>query len=559
MPRTRGPFWAVLACASLVATLPLARQGDLFTEGRSTGAAPAKSCSACDDFNSEQGMFAVVLDCQNQIDGYIRDKDWLWNATWINTALPHCLTTLMSSLGTFRPTSFLRSDLPVVTFNDQFGLIIGRRTNAYVSGAYAYNAMMWGDAKGGEENNHGFCVNESEHARGRVAYLDQLCPGDTDRGWIQLHRDMWGTPLLCRFSSLDAMATQHRLWAELERNRTSACYVTLRQNMPHNQVQLRYEPDDIIGVIARGSHQVPHVARFKQWLSELTGRNLDIVLLTEAEGCRCIGDDEASVQAKFAAMPAVAYEKLPVEAHMLSIEASCAAKPQDLACPVDCAVPSMNVLAPRAGTKHVLFLRIPHTGENFVKCATADWERMGLWINQDYASLPSPAPCIAPSCKAVSQLLVLIVRNPYSYWWSKFQAEATACPQKTNCTWAQQALQLNSPAAIPAFHAFLKQAARPGTSQSDHIHSMCGSHCMYDLVLHAETLQLDWLALISRLSLPLRLLPIPEQGALDCSQLLDFDQLYPLASDRLVREAEAFIFEHFKYPMGRFSLALSAS
>jgi hypothetical protein len=81
---------------------------------------------------------------------------------------------------------------------------------------------------------------------------------------------------------------------------------------------------------------------------------------------------------------------------------------------------------------------------------------------------------------------------------------------------------------------------------------------MYDLVLHAETLQMDWLALVAKLSLPLRLLSISDQKPLGFSHLPDFDQLYPPSSDRLVRDAEAYIFEHFKYPMGRFSLASSA-
>lgn len=549
-----------MSSASLAVTLPLVRQEGLFNAGRSAMEEPAQSCGACDDFNSDQGMFAVVLDCQNQIHGYIRDKDWRWNVTWVKTALPHCLTTLMSSLGTFRPTSFLRFDLPVVTFDEQFGLIIGRRTNAYVSGAYAYNAMMWGDAKGGAENNHKFCVNENEHARGRIEYIDQLCPGDSERSWIDLHRDLWATPLLCRFSSLEAMASQHRLYAELEKNRTGACFRTLRDQMPHNQVQLRYEPDDIIGVIAREPVQVPHVARLKQWLSELTGKKFDTVLLTATEGCRCIADGEVSVQAALSAMPAVAYEKLPVQTHTFGTESVCATVAQDLECPVDCAVPSVNLLSPNTGTKHVLFLRTPNTGGNFVKCATPDWERMGLWTDQDYEAVAPPGRCIAPSCKAVSTVLVLIVRNPYSYWWSKFMAEAAACPdQSNNCTGTQRALRLNSPVGIPSFHTFLKQTGRPGTSQSSYIMRMCGSHCMYDFVLHAESLQIDWLALVAKLSLPLRLLPIPDQTAPDDSRLLDFDQLYPPALDNLVREAETYIFEHFKYPMGRFSLASSTS
>jgi hypothetical protein len=559
MPRTRAPFWAIITSTLLVTTLSLAHQSGLPIEGRSAAEAPAKSCGACADFNSDRGMFAVVLDCMNHKHQYIKDRDWLWNATWIKTALPHCLTTLTSSLGTFRPTSFLRSELPVVTFDEQFGLMVGRRTNAYVSGAYAYNAMMWGDAKGGEEKNHDFCINESEHARQRIAYIDQLCPGDSGRDWMDLHNALSKTPLLCRFSTLDTMASQHRLYTELEKNRTGPCFVTLREQMPHNQVQLRYEPDDIIGVIARTPQQIPHVARFRQWLSELTGKNLDAVLLTPSEGCRCIDDDEASVQAALSAMPAVAYTLPTVETHTFSNEASCATGAQDHACPLNCAVPSANLLAPSAGTQHVFFLGIPHTGASFVKCATTEWERLGLWTNQEYAPVPSPGPCIATSCKGVPQVLVLIVRNPYSYWWAKFTAEATSCPSMGNCTSAQQALRLRSLDGIPTFHTFLKQAERPGASQSAKIHNMCGSHCMYDLLLHAETLQIDWLALVARLSLPLHLLPIPDQGALDFSQLPNFDQLYPPSSDRLVREAEAYIFEHFRYPMGRFSIASSAT
>jgi hypothetical protein len=116
MPLIRASFWAILT-ASLVASLSLERQGDLPIEGRSAAEAPAKSCSACDDFNSDRGMFAVVMDCQNELDLYIQDKDWRKIDTWTEKAMPHCLTTLTSSLGTFRPTSFLRSELPVVTLN----------------------------------------------------------------------------------------------------------------------------------------------------------------------------------------------------------------------------------------------------------------------------------------------------------------------------------------------------------------------------------------------------------------------------------------------------------
>jgi hypothetical protein len=560
MPRTRGALWAIVTSVSLVVTLPLVRQDDLSIAGRSATEAPAQSCGTCDDFNSDQGMFAVVIDCQNQVGQYIRDRDWRWNTTWVKTVMPHCLTTLTSSLGTFRPTSFLRSDLPVVTFDEQFGLIIGRRTGAYVSGAYAYNAMMWGEARGGEENNRNFCVNETDHARGRIEYIDRLCPGDSSRSWVDLHRDMWATPLLCRFSSLEAMADQHRLYAELEKDRNGACFRTLREEMPHNQVQLRYEPDDIIGVIARGAPQVPHAARFRQWVSELTGKKLDLVLLSATEGCRCIDDGEAGTQAALSAMPAVAYETLPVQAHTLGAEGSCAAEAQDRACPVDCAVPSMNVLHPSSGLKHVVFLPTPHTGGNFVRCATTDWESMGIWTNQDHEVVTASGPCITPSCKAVPQLLVLIVRNPYSYWWSKFAARASTCPdQLNNCTGTQPALSMTSPAGIASFHTFLKQTGQMGTSQSAYIARTCGIPCMYDLLLHAESLQLDWLALIAQLSLPLRLLPIPDEGLPDHSQLLDFDQLYPPALDRLVRKAEAYMFEHFKYSMGRFSRASSTT
>jgi hypothetical protein len=223
--RDRTSLWALLGSASLplVASLALVRQEALLTAGPASGA----TCRACEDFNSPAtGFFAVVNDCQNyKWNTFIDDEYWLGNLSWVRQNMPHCLMALTSSLGMSRPSSFMRRDMPIASFMEQFGVIVGR--TASVSGAYAYDAAFWGESKGGQENELPLCVNETGHARGRIELLAKVCAQTEYPGWGEMREAFMLTPLNCRFSSLEAMARAHREYSDLESNLTSVCMTDL--------------------------------------------------------------------------------------------------------------------------------------------------------------------------------------------------------------------------------------------------------------------------------------------------------------------------------------------
>jgi hypothetical protein len=348
------------------------------------------------------------------------------------------------------------------------------------------------------------------------------------------------TPLNCRFSSLEAMALAHREYSDLESNLTSACMTDLsRSHLPHNQVQLRYEIDDIVGVIAKTPGQLPHAARFNQWLTELTGKRLDTVLLT-ADGCRCLDRDEERVEAGQSEMPVVPYEQPP-----LAEIGACGVSPV-LPCPVACTAPPMNLLR-RASTSHVSFVRIPHTHGSLVACATRDWESMGWWttVSGGRNALQRSSGGALP-CRGTRQALVITVRNPYAYWWSRYQAFVWCGNEGRNCSTTTDAAAHRIPSTAPSFHAFLQINTKlPGISQSEHIQHLCGNPCRYNYVLRAEAIQTDWIALLAQLSFPLRRLPPAEEDT-------SFKEHYTPELEKMVRIIEAFVFEHFKYPVGRF-------
>jgi hypothetical protein len=530
----------------------------LVRQDGSSAASP--SCGACDAFNSEAGFFSVVDDCQTYACAtFIKDKDWLNNVSWVRHNMPHCLMALTSSLGAARPSSFMRSDVPIASFMEQFGVIVGR--SAFVSGAYAYDAAFWGASRGGVEDERALCANESDHARGRIELLAKVCAETRFLGESELVAAFRETPLNCRFSSLDAMARAHREYSDLESNLTSFCMTNLpRIQLPHNQVQLRYGMDDIIGVIAKAPMQLPHAARFNQWLTELTGRRLDTVLLT-ADGCRCLDQEDERIVAERTEMPLVPYEPPP------PAESGYVSSPV-VPCPDACAAPPVNLLRP-SNTSHVLFLRTPHTGGDVVACATRDWERLGWWTTIVAArnALERPSGC-ASHCFGRHQVLVITVRNPYAYWWSRYQAVVACGGESRNCsTPTDEATAhrktLLSLAKVPSFGAFLQLETRlPGISQSEYIQRLCGKPCRYNYVLRAEALQTDWIALLALLSFPLRRLPLPDGRTLeDHAQLEEqgvsgnytrLEERYTPELDNLVRGVEAFVFEHFQYPMGRF-------
>jgi hypothetical protein len=530
----------------LVASLTLARQEAL------PGASATPSCGACDAFNSEAGFFSVVDDCQNyEYSTFIDDEYWSSNVSWVRQNMPHCLLALTSSLGVARPSSFVRSDVPIASFMEQFGVIVGRSATA--AGAYAYDAAFWGESKGGEENQLALCVNESEHARGRIELLGRVCAETPYPSWREMREAFMLTPLNCRFSSLEAMARAHREYSDLESNLTSACMTDLpRIHLPHNQVQLRYGMDDVLGVIAKAPRQLPHAARFTQWLAELTGRRLDTVLLT-ADGCRCLDRDNERAEAGQSEMPVVPYEQPP-----RAESAACADSPV-IPCPVACTAPPMNLLR-RASTSHVWFVRTPLTDGNLVACATRDWERMGWWttIGLGRTALERPTQCATP-CRGTRQVLVITVRNPYAYWWRRYQAfvscgggEGRNCTTPADAAASSHRKTLLSAPKLPSFDTFLQVETKlPGISQSEYIQRLCGNPCRYDFVLRAEALETDWIALLAQLSFPLRRLPLTDESVPD--DPAELAEHYTPELVNLVQAVEAFVFEHFKYPLGRFN------
>jgi hypothetical protein len=437
---------------------------------------------------------------------------------------------------------------------EQLGVIVNR-SSASVSGAYAFDAAFFGHSKGGQAEERATCGNEPEHARGRVKLLTRMCASSSTpreiRNVLANH-----TQLNCRFSSLEAMAQQMREFARSESSFSDPCLIGFpRHRLMHNQVQLRYGADDIIGVVAKTSAHLPHTTMLKRWLSDMTGgKHLDSVLLTgasgaEAKACRCVEHDEEATRSM--AMPVVPYEQ-PLQARRGTAAWQCPEAP-DVPCPMACGAPPTNLLSP-ATTYHVSLLNIPHTGAGYAACAAADWERIGWWTNVGSAALEPRRPACNQPCRGGHRARVLVVRNPYSFWWSRYHTanacrEGRARPAQT-CA-GVSALALRTNLSFPAF--LYLDTKLSGVSQSESIQRLCGKPCMYDYVLRFESLHSDWIALLARLSFPLRPLP-PEAG--EASHILtDLSEHYTPELDHLIRGVEAFVFEHFRYPVGRIELA----
>lgn len=570
-------FLMALICLPLLASLPLMRPESSSASRRSATAearaaaeadhapsveaavAGSASCRACDAFNSHEGFFAVVDDCQLPDKMYVSSEMMQKNVSWVRQNMPHCLMALTSSLGMARPSTFMRSELPTNTFMEQLGVIVNR-SSAYVASAFAFDAAFFGDSMGVKENKRPPCANESGHARGRVELLTKLCATSPSHRDI---RDVFATtPLNCRFSSLEAMAGQQREFADLESALTGRCAIGFpRQNLMHSQVQLRYEPDDIIGVLAKAPGHLPHTARLKRWLSTLMGgKHLESVLVsggtrTEAKSCRCV--DESEEAGEPSAMPVVPFEQ-PPQARLGTPAWRCAELP-NVPCPTECGGPPINLIS-ASSTRHIAFVHTPHTGAGYVACAAADWERMGWWTNIGGA-VPQPrsGECLHHCRGGHHRALVLIVRNPYAYWWSRYQ-KAIACPEGINdgsdptCVGASALTVHAANSANLSFHAFLHRATKlTDVSQSEHILRLCGKPCTYSHVLRFESLQADWIALLAQLSFPIRLLPPQTTKALHSH--IQLQEHYTPELDQLVRAVEAFVFAHFRYPIGRLDLA----
>jgi hypothetical protein len=150
----------------------------------------ASSCEQCDVFASEDGFFSVAADC-------MADDD-----------TPSCLATLISSLGTSRPASFTRQGILVRGHDRMPGVIIGGRSAANVTGAYAFDPGFWPGSRGGMLNELPACQDESVHALARRRLATEACSVMTSPS--KVNSRLRQIPMLnCRFSGLEAMVEQH--------------------------------------------------------------------------------------------------------------------------------------------------------------------------------------------------------------------------------------------------------------------------------------------------------------------------------------------------------------
>jgi hypothetical protein len=189
--------------------------------GRSAQAAPPSGCADCDAFGSDEGFFAVTVDCLNRSLSAERRMQYLRDEEWVSTQLRGCLTALLSSLGRERPASFFRQDLPAQTIGSLPGVVIGRGTGAVVAGAHSLDADYWSTIHGRPVEQQRPCLNEESYAARRIAVTDPLCNamqegGTAHGGAMQAALETAG--LDCRFSGLEVMAEQFAIY-----NRDSVC------------------------------------------------------------------------------------------------------------------------------------------------------------------------------------------------------------------------------------------------------------------------------------------------------------------------------------------------
>lgn len=151
---------------------------------------------------------------------------------------------------------------------------------------------------------------------------------------------------------------------------------------------------------------------------------------------------------------------------------------------------------PCQAAEHVLFLHTEKTGGSAVECASQPLVQAGLWTNMGHAGRPSVSACTA-HCPSSKTLLVLSVRNPYDYWTSLFKygrrgvnsAIANALPHEY----------------FETFPTFVGHVATPEQfkwSLTFRVQRACGNPCVFDFLLHTETLAADWSRLLTSLELP---------------------------------------------------------
>ena len=142
-------------------------------------------------------------------------------------------------------------------------------------------------------------------------------------------------------------------------------------------------------------------------------------------------------------------------------------------------------------------------------------------------SLPQPL-------QLLQKLVVLSVREPYSYWQSTYQYAKDGVATAIRARGRQESLS-----------NFVFFAARRGYSQQQRIKRACGDPCAFDVLLRTESLTTDWANLLEGLSLPPIALPHlnPSSAHHEAYAELTRQDLDAINS------ADAWVFQTFGYAM----------
>mmetsp|Transcript_21866 Transcript_21866/g.68696 ORF Transcript_21866/g.68696 Transcript_21866/m.68696 type:complete len:564 (-) Transcript_21866:136-1827(-) len=520
----------------------------------------ASGCSLCDAFAGPEGFFSVAADCT-------ADEE-----------MPRCLATLISSLGMSRPASFFRHGLPVGAHDRMPGVIVGRRTAANVTGAYAFDPGYLPGARGGLPNELPACHDENAHALSRMRFTEQVCRTTAPSPIVALLRQ--NSSLNCRFSGLEAMAQQQQAFLHLPGSGCARTSATL------NRVSLRYGFEDVLGVVYTNPEHGRIATDLAMWLRKLSGRDIGLVRMGVTSGsaahanatCKCEAVGPASCFFGTSCTEAAPVLRMP-ELEVAPIRPSGA--PGTFCVPHHCDQPNNPSCCPTACRAqegelgnaqkkelghtqrprwHGVFMHIPKTGGSSLECASREWEMAGIWTNMGHALFPSVERCAARCSEnfvdasgskppSITPALIMTVRNPYSFWWSLYGYVKASLDGRGESAALYFLQATNATACLVTFGTFLRHMRSHGAhmAQTAHIHRICGAPCLYHFLVHTETLDADWLALLGQLRLPLK--PLPHVNVVDGSarRTHQLAAHYTPELARIVQEMELLLFDHFGY------------